>query len=208
MDPGCWLAASRCWIVRLIAWQAKKCAGTACQSGEVIEPYWPLAASAWGSIASPARLRFCHRPPLGIGHPNPGRVTRLCAHAFERRIRRSTPLAVNETLQLDARPSSTGMPRTLAWWAQTGTTAQIGNTPGQPLKPGSMGRPPPGYDVVLVDPDGKRVRQRRGRSASAWRTGRWPHGWTASTRSLPATATYSIRSASIGSTDDARCAGT
>src|SRR4051812_28214428 len=37
-------------------------------------------------------------------------------------------------------------------YGQTETTAQIGNTPGQPLKPGSMGRPLPGYDVVLIDP--------------------------------------------------------
>ena len=37
-------------------------------------------------------------------------------------------------------------------FGQTETTAQVGNTPGQPLVPGSMGRPLPGYDVVLVDP--------------------------------------------------------
>jgi acetyl-CoA synthetase len=37
-------------------------------------------------------------------------------------------------------------------YGQTETTAQIGNSPGQPLKPGSMGRPLPGYQVVLVDP--------------------------------------------------------
>ena len=29
---------------------------------------------------------------------------------------------------------------------------QIANTPGQPIKDGSMGRPCPGFDVVLVDP--------------------------------------------------------
>ena len=37
-------------------------------------------------------------------------------------------------------------------FGQTETTAQIGNTPGQPVKPGSMGRPLPGYPVKLVDP--------------------------------------------------------
>src|SRR3954447_2482254 len=37
-------------------------------------------------------------------------------------------------------------------FGQTETTAQIGNTPGQHLKPGSMGRPMPGYEVVLIDP--------------------------------------------------------
>jgi acetyl-CoA synthetase len=37
-------------------------------------------------------------------------------------------------------------------FGQTETTLQVGNTPGQPLKPGSMGRPMPGYTVALVDP--------------------------------------------------------
>ncbi len=39
-------------------------------------------------------------------------------------------------------------------YGQTETTAQVGNTPGQKLVPGSMGRPLPGYPIVLVDPDG------------------------------------------------------
>ena len=37
-------------------------------------------------------------------------------------------------------------------FGQTETTCQIGNPPGEPLKPGSMGRPLPGYRVVLADP--------------------------------------------------------
>jgi acetyl-CoA synthetase len=37
-------------------------------------------------------------------------------------------------------------------FGQTETTAQVGNTPGQQIRPGSMGRPLPGYSVVLVDP--------------------------------------------------------
>jgi acetyl-CoA synthetase len=40
-------------------------------------------------------------------------------------------------------------------YGQTETTAQIGNTPGQHVKPGSMGRALPGYRVVLLDTDGK-----------------------------------------------------
>lgn len=35
---------------------------------------------------------------------------------------------------------------------QTETTALIGNTPGSPIKPGSMGRPLPGVPVEIVDP--------------------------------------------------------
>jgi acetyl-CoA synthetase len=37
-------------------------------------------------------------------------------------------------------------------FGQTETTAQVGNTPGSAVRLGSMGRPLPGYDVVLVDP--------------------------------------------------------
>ncbi|QDG53447.1 AMP-binding protein [Persicimonas caeni] len=38
-------------------------------------------------------------------------------------------------------------------YGQTETTAQIANTPDQPIKEGSMGRPLPGYDIVLLDAD-------------------------------------------------------
>ncbi|HVV10602.1 AMP-binding protein [Amycolatopsis sp.] len=37
-------------------------------------------------------------------------------------------------------------------FGQTETSVQIANTPGQPVKPGSMGRPLPGFAVALVDP--------------------------------------------------------
>lgn len=37
-------------------------------------------------------------------------------------------------------------------FGQTETTLQIANTPGQNVKPGSLGRALPGYDVVLLDP--------------------------------------------------------
>ena len=40
-------------------------------------------------------------------------------------------------------------------YGQTETTAQVGNTPGQPVKPGSMGRPLPGYRIALLDADDK-----------------------------------------------------
>jgi len=40
-------------------------------------------------------------------------------------------------------------------YGQTETTALVGNPPGQVVKPGSMGRPLPGYRVVLLDSAGK-----------------------------------------------------
>ena len=46
-------------------------------------------------------------------------------------------------------------------FGQTETTVQIANTPGQPVKPGSMGRPVPGYRIALIDP-GTGVEAREG----------------------------------------------
>ena len=40
-------------------------------------------------------------------------------------------------------------------YGQTETTALVGNAPGQPVKPGSMGRPLPGYRVELLDVEGR-----------------------------------------------------
>jgi acetyl-CoA synthetase len=39
-------------------------------------------------------------------------------------------------------------------FGQTETSALIGNPPGQKVKPGSAGRPLPGFDVELIGPDG------------------------------------------------------
>jgi acetyl-CoA synthetase len=39
-------------------------------------------------------------------------------------------------------------------YGQTETTCIVGNPPGQPLRPGSMGRPMPGYRVALLDSQG------------------------------------------------------
>jgi acetyl-CoA synthetase len=38
-------------------------------------------------------------------------------------------------------------------FGQSESTCQIGNSPGQPVKPGSMGRPLPGYRIALLDID-------------------------------------------------------
>src|SRR6202451_3328611 len=44
-------------------------------------------------------------------------------------------------------------------YGQTETTALGGNTPGQKVKPGSIGRALPGYRVALLDADGKAARE-------------------------------------------------
>src|SRR4029434_1392975 len=40
-------------------------------------------------------------------------------------------------------------------YGQTETTLQVGNSPGQPMKIGSMGRPMPGYDGVPLQARGQ-----------------------------------------------------
>lgn len=44
-------------------------------------------------------------------------------------------------------------------YGQTETTAQIGNSVGQLVKPGSMGRPLPGYEVALLDSNGNEAKE-------------------------------------------------
>ena len=44
-------------------------------------------------------------------------------------------------------------------YGQTETTALVGNSPGQNVKAGSMGRPLPGYRVALLDLDGAPVKE-------------------------------------------------
>ncbi|CAN5820932.1 AMP-binding protein [soil metagenome] len=40
-------------------------------------------------------------------------------------------------------------------YGQTETTLQVGNSPGMTVKPGSMGRPMPGYEIALLDSNGR-----------------------------------------------------
>jgi acetyl-CoA synthetase len=44
-------------------------------------------------------------------------------------------------------------------YGQTETTALVGNSPGQPVKPGSMGRPLPGYRIEVLDLDGRPAKE-------------------------------------------------
>ncbi|QUS39609.1 AMP-dependent synthetase [Tardiphaga alba] len=44
-------------------------------------------------------------------------------------------------------------------YGQTETTALAGNSPGQPVKVGSMGRPLPGYTVKVIDADGQPAKE-------------------------------------------------
>jgi acetyl-CoA synthetase len=44
-------------------------------------------------------------------------------------------------------------------YGQTETTAQVGNSPGQEVRLGSMGRPLPGYQVALLDGQGREAKE-------------------------------------------------
>jgi len=92
------------------------------------------------------------------------RVTTLCAPPTVWRMLIQEPLAAYKVSLRDVLSAGEPLnPEVIdqvrrAWgltirdgYGQTETTAQIGNTPGQILKPGSMGRPLPGYPVVLLD---------------------------------------------------------
>lgn len=69
-------------------------------------------------------------------------------------------LALRELVAAGERLSSVVAERVHRAWGlpvregfgQTETTAQVANTPGQPVVAGSMGRPLPGYDVAVLDP--------------------------------------------------------
>ena len=47
-------------------------------------------------------------------------------------------------------------------YGQTETTCLVANYRTMPVRPGSMGRPIPGYDIAIVDEDGQPVKRRRG----------------------------------------------
>jgi acetyl-CoA synthetase len=96
------------------------------------------------------------------------RVTTLCAPPTVWRMLIQEPLgnyrvALREALSAGEPLNPEVIERVQKGWGltirdgygQTETTAQIGNSPGQPVKAGSMGRQLPGYDIVLLDPEGQ-----------------------------------------------------
>jgi acetyl-CoA synthetase len=94
-------------------------------------------------------------------------VTTLCAPPTVWRFLVDEPLAVypvrlREVVSAGEPLNPEVIQRVRAAWGldirdgygQTETTAMIANSPGQPVKPGSMGRPLPGYTVTLLDAEG------------------------------------------------------
>ncbi|MFJ8039790.1 AMP-binding protein [Kitasatospora sp. NPDC096147] len=138
----------------------------------VSAPGW--AKHAWSSFFGPLNAEAT---VLSVNLP-PGASPRLLVEIADRERATSLcapPTAWRTLLQshLGSRPaalreaSSVGEPLNpevieqvrVAWgltvrdgFGQTETTAQIGNTAGLPVRPGSMGKPLPGYPILLIDP--------------------------------------------------------
>lgn len=140
----------------------------------ISSPGW--AKHAWSNVFAPwnagatvlahASAKFKAKDVLNILVRE--RVTTLCAPPTVWRMLILEDLA---SVRVDLRDAvAAGEPlnpeiiaRVAAAWnltvrdgfGQTETTALVGNPPGSTVKPGSMGRPLPGYEVTLLDPDGK-----------------------------------------------------
>ena len=136
----------------------------------ISSPGW--AKHAWSSVFAPwnaeatvlvhESARFSARAVLDVLEAEP--VTSLCAPPTVWRMLALEDLAarrvgVRELVAAGEPLNPEVIARVRAAWGltvrdgygQTETTAQVGNTPGQPVRPGSMGRPLPGYEVHLLD---------------------------------------------------------
>ena len=139
----------------------------------ISSPGW--AKHAWSSFFAPwnagATILILNQPRFDAGHLltvlDQARVTTFCAPPTVWRMLvqadlSAHPVHLTEAVAAGEPLNPEVIDRVHAAWGvtirdgygQTETTLQVANTPGQAVTPGSMGRPLPGYDVRLVDPDG------------------------------------------------------
>ncbi len=139
----------------------------------ISSPGW--AKHAWSSFFAPwnagATILILNQPRFDAKHLlavlDQARVTTFCAPPTVWRMLvqedlSAHPVHLTEAVAAGEPLNPEVIERVEAAWdvvirdgyGQTETTLQIANTPGQAVTPGSMGRPLPGYDVRLVDPDG------------------------------------------------------
>jgi len=139
----------------------------------ISSPGW--AKHAWSSFFAPwnagATILILNQPRFDAEHLlavlDRERVTTFCAPPTVWRMLvqadlSAHPVHLTEAVAAGEPLNPEVIERVQAAWGvairdgygQTETTLQIANTPGQVVAPGSMGRPLPGYDVRLVDPDG------------------------------------------------------
>ena len=153
----------------------------------ISSPGW--AKHAWSSVFAPwnagatifvLRLRSASTPRRALDddralrRDDAVRAADGVAHADRRGPRRASRCALREVVGAGEPLNPEVIERVRRAWGltirdgygQTETTAQVGNPPGQPVKPGSMGRPLPGYRIALLDAR-RRARRTRARSRSA-----------------------------------------
>ncbi|MGE5115145.1 MAG: AMP-binding protein [Betaproteobacteria bacterium] len=142
----------------------------------ISSPGW--AKHAWSCFFAPWNAQACifihnvarFAAPALLAALEKHRVTSLCAPptvwrmliqedlaAWRGRLALREVVGAGEPLNpeiIEQVKSAWGLPLRDGY-GQTETTAIVGNAPGQPLKPGSMGRPMPGYTVKLLDADGR-----------------------------------------------------
>jgi len=139
----------------------------------ISSPGW--AKHAWSSFFAPwnagATILILNQPRFDAEHLlavlDRERVTTFCAPPTVWRMLvqadlSAHPVHLTEAVAAGEPLNPEVIERVQAAWGvairdgygQTETTLQIANTPGQVVAPGSMGRPLPGYEVRLVDPDG------------------------------------------------------
>jgi acetyl-CoA synthetase len=139
----------------------------------VSSPGW--AKHAWSCVFAPwiagATVFIANAPRFSAtGLLNAiveGGVTTLCAPPTVWRMLiqedlRAWPVALREVCAAGEPLNPEVIEQVRATWGltirdgygQTETTAQIGNPPGQAVKPGAMGRPLPGYRIRLLDAEG------------------------------------------------------
>jgi acetyl-CoA synthetase len=142
----------------------------------ISSPGW--AKHAWSSFYAPWNAQACvfafnyarFEPQVVLDALVEYRVTAMCAPPTVWRMLVQQPLAsfdvkLREIVGAGEPLNPEIIERVKKAWGvtirdgygQTETTCLIGNAPGQPVVPGSMGRPMPGYRIELLDPDGAPV---------------------------------------------------
>ncbi|MFF3350349.1 AMP-binding protein [Streptomyces sp. NPDC002779] len=131
--------AKHAWSSFFVPWNAE--ATIVALTGTQPEPRHILQALRTRGVTS-----FCAPPTVwrgllatGLGPPSPWLREATCA---------------GEPLEpaLTERVAAAWGVRLRDGYGQTETTAQLGQAPGSDPEPGTMGRPLPGYEVVVVDP--------------------------------------------------------
>jgi acetyl-CoA synthetase len=144
----------------------------------ISSPGW--AKHAWSTVFTPWNAqatifiydysRFNARKVLQTVERN--RITSMCAPATVWRILVNEDLALYKTALRELMAAGEPLDASViehvqkVWgilvrdgYGQTETTAQVGNSPGMTVKPGSMGKPMPGFRIALLDGDGKESEQ-------------------------------------------------